>query len=154
MPRIRNLSRALAVGSLLAASALGGIAVIGAGPASATILPIPPHITATPADPMINTKTVLVGTGFAPNAALTVEECSLTSWIAPQDPCARTNIIRVHTSATGHFRHVLTAEICPGVGPGVVPPGFVEHCWVGVPTPVGVDGITLVGASPLIVTGP
>lgn len=154
MSRIRNLSRALTVGSVLGASALGGVAAFGVAPAGATILPIPPHITATPADPMINTKTILVGTGFAPNATLTVEECSRTSWIAPQDPCATSNVIRVHTSPTGHFRHALTAEICPGVGPGVTPPGFVQLCWVGVPTPVGVDGITLVGASRLTVTGP
>jgi hypothetical protein len=144
---INNLTCAAAVGAF-------GLLALQAGPASAATGPVttPPHIVATPNNLMINTKTVLTGTGFAPATKLVVEECSATSWIAPEDPCASSNIIHVRTTAAGNFKHSMTATICPS--DGAPKPGFVQRCYVGVPHPFGVDQVRLLGATSLFVTGP
>jgi hypothetical protein len=132
-----------------------GLLLLSAAPASAVPDPTaaPPHIVARPDNLMVNTDTTLTGTGFPPDRTLTVEECSETTWIVPQNPCATSNIIHVHTTLTGRFRHEMKAEVCPAPG-SIAPPGFAERCYVGVPRPTGVDVIVLVGAARITVTGP
>lgn len=145
MTRIRSLT----VAAIASAAAVGLMAV----PADAVVAPRPPHIVAMPDNVMVNTDTVLVGSNFPPNRTLTVAECSTKQWFVPEHPCATSNVIRVHTSANGHFRHAMTATVCPSIQAGG-PPGFSQLCYVGVPMLTGVDGVTLLGAAPLVVTGP
>ena len=146
--------------------AVGGIGLIGleASPAGATLTSsqASPHIVARPNNLMINTNTMLTGTGFKPRSNLTVEECSTKTWIAPQNPCATSNVIHVRTNQAGYFKHAMTAKVCPSNGPPHAqgsnrpshPQGFAQRCYVGVPTGRGVDEIVLVGATPITVTGP
>jgi len=98
---------------------------------------------------MVNTKTKLVGTNFKPSTSLTIEECGQKNWIAPQDPCDSTNSIVVVTNSRGQFKSPFTVQTCPGGTPG-----FAERCCIGVPTPTGVDTVTLLGAATVVVTGP
>jgi hypothetical protein len=133
--------------SFLATAAAGAAA---APPAGQTAVP---HIVAKPSNLMVNTTTRLTGTGFRPNATLTVMECSRTGWIVPQEPCATKNAVTVTTSSVGTFHASMTALVCPKV---MQPAGsgFQETCYVGVPHPRGIDTIVLVGAAKIIVTGP
>jgi hypothetical protein len=110
-----------------------------------------PHITAHPNNLMVNTATELIGKNFQPSTTLTVKECGLKNWIVPQNPCDSTNSIVVTTNAQGGFKSSFTAQTCT-TGSGQ--PGFSEKCYIGVPTPSGVDTITLVGAVRITVTGP
>jgi hypothetical protein len=102
---------------------------------------------------MVNTDTHLVGTGWPADKTLHISECSQRSWIVPQNPCATSNMISVTTNASGDFKTTLTAAVCPGAS-GSDSFGFSETCYVGVPHPVGVDTIKLVGAAKITVTGP
>lgn len=87
------------------------------------------------------------GGGFAPNSTYTVEECSEMSWIAPLGPCSTTNTVNAMTDANGSFTHPFQVAACPTPVSG--PPE--ARCFVGVPEPAGIDTISLVAASPLIV---
>jgi len=138
----------LSVLRLFGAATLGAvIGLAGAGPAMAA----GPHITAHPDNLMVNTTTKLVGTGFAPSTSLTVKECANKDWIVPQNPCDSTNAVVVTTNKHGSFKTTFTAQTCPGTSTG---PGFSELCYIGVPTPSGIDTIDLVGAVRITVTGP
>jgi hypothetical protein len=108
-----------------------------------------------PVSVMVRTATKLTGTNFPADATLTVKECSQTTWIVPETPCASSNVIRITTNSTGDFETTMTAEVCPGPTPTpVAPPAFVQSCYIGEPVPQGIDTITLVGASRITVTGP
>jgi hypothetical protein len=86
---------------------------------------------------------------------LTIKECSQTTWIVPESPCATSNVIAIATDANGAFETTMTAEVCPSPTPTpVAGPSFVQNCYIGEPVPQGIDTITLVGASLLTVTGP
>lgn len=112
-------------------------------------------IVAAPVSVMVGTATNLTGTNFPANATLTLKECSQTTWIVPENPCATSNVINVATSSNGDFDATMTAEICPSPTPTpVVGPGFVQNCYVGEPVPQGIDTITSVGAARITVTGP
>ncbi len=110
-----------------------------------------PHITAHPNNVMVNTATELIGTHFQPSTTLTVKECGLKNWIVPQNPCDSSNSIVVTTNAQGAFKSSFIVETCT-TGSG--DPGFSQRCYIGVPTPNGIDTITLVGAVRITVTGP
>jgi hypothetical protein len=73
-----------------------------------------------------------------------VDECSATNWIAPQDPCLKSNAISVTTDTTGAFSHRFAVKPCSAA--------LVATCYVGSPIPTGVDTISLAGAAR--VTGP
>ena len=132
----------------------GAIVLAVAGPsASAWAMPdTAPAITAKPNNLMVNTNTKLTGRHFPPAATLRLMECSRTTWVVvTQKPCDTNNTVTVTTSATGGFVTPFKAELCPGgirVGPTAV------RCYIGVPTPVGVDTATLRAAVPITVTYP
>lgn len=107
-----------------------------------------PHIRAVPNHVMVNTDTHLIGTHFGAHQTLTLAECSETHWIAPQDPCD-SNTVTVTTDAKGRFATTFLVKTCPGVVAGTS-----EKCYVGVPTPTGVDTIELLAAAKITVTGP
>jgi hypothetical protein len=127
-----------------------GAAVV-LGPIAGAQAASSPKIVAKPNSVMVNTATRLTGGHFQPDSKLTIEECSETNWIAPQNPCDTTNVIHVKTDASGSFVHKLTAEMCPGTA---ATPGFTQNCYVGEPVPQGIDTIALVGAEQITVTGP
>jgi len=110
-----------------------------------------PHISAHPNSVMVNGTTELVGKNFQPSTSLTVKECGLKNWVVPQNPCDSTNSIVVTTNSHGGFKSAFTVQTCTT---GTENPGFSEKCFIGVPTPTGVDTITLVGAVRITVTGP
>ncbi|HWD07978.1 MAG TPA: hypothetical protein VHA57_02675 [Actinomycetota bacterium] len=80
------------------------------------------------------------GIGWAPNSSYTVEECSVTSWIAPRDPCLTGNRVVVNANSVGQF--TATFQVLP-CGPTV-------GCFLGVPEPRGIDAFFLAGAAPII----
>ena len=135
---------------LAAATLIGGAMVVfGIGSAGAST--VSPHIVAHPNNVMVNTATKLIGKNFKPSTAYTVKECGKTFWIVPQDPCDSTNSIVVTTNAHGQFKSSFTVQTCPS---GNSQPGFSQICYIGVPTPNGIDTITLLGAARITVTGP
>ena len=104
---------------------------------------------------MVGTATKLTGTNFSANATLTIKECSQTTWIVPENPCATSNVITIATSSNGDFETTMTAEVCPSPTPTpVAGPGFVQNCYIGKQVPQGIDTITLIGATRITVTGP
>lgn len=142
---------------VLVSIVLAGSALVLSAPQSMaltrTVSPTSPHIVARPNNLMVNTSTTLKGTGFAPHAKITIEECGQKGWIVPQNPCDTDNAITVHTDGSGRFKGSLKAELCPRTQPG---PGPVtqETCYLGQPKPEGIDTIQLVGAAKIIVTYP
>ncbi len=133
-------------------AALAGAATISLAFAGQATAASTPKIVAHPASVMVNTATKLFGYNFPADSKLTIEECSKTGWIVPQNPCDTTNEIHVTTNSAGSFVHKLTAQVCPG---GVTKlPGFQEICYVGEPKPSGIDTVFLVGAAKITVTGP
>jgi hypothetical protein len=139
----RRLSLRLAVATVIC-GAVGGFWMTSAGASTGS-----PRIVAHPHNLMVNTQTHLTGTNFKPSTSLTVKECGQKNWIVPQNPCDSTNSIVVETNTRGQFKSVFTVQTCPGGTPG-----FAEKCYMGVPTPSGVDTITLLGAATVVVTGP
>ena len=85
----------------------------------------------------------LNGSGFVPNASYLIEECSRTTWIAPQDPCVDSNNITVTTGLDGEFTHSFVAQACTAILP--------SDCFVGAPIPSGVDVVELAGAARITV---
>jgi hypothetical protein len=129
----------------------GGVIGLSSIPAGASSPAGSPHITAHPRSIMVNNTTKLVGTGFKPKKSITVKECSESTWIVPQDPCG-TNSIVVKTDSHGGFTSSFTVQTCPGgTNTG---PSFSETCYIGDPTPQGIDVITLAGSAKITVTGP
>jgi hypothetical protein len=138
---------AAAAAALGITSALVPMAGAGAGtPGSAA-----PHIVAKPKSVMVNSTTELVGKNFPPKHTMKIDECPSKTWIVPQNPCDTTNVLRVRTNAEGQFTGTFTVQVC---GAANTPPGFSETCYIGEPTPQGVDTITLTGAATITVTGP
>ena len=141
---------ALSVAALtLISGAVVGVFSISAGATSAAASP---HIATHPHSVMVNGSTTLIGTNFKPRKSITIKECSETTWIVPQSPCDSTNSIVVKTNSHGEFTSSFTVQTCPG-GTSTAP-GFSETCYIGEPTPSGVDVINLVGAAKITVTGP
>jgi len=126
-----------------------GVFSISAGARSPTPAP---HIVAHPHSVMVNGSTTLVGTNFTPRKSITIKECSETTWIVPQNPCDSTNSIVVKINRQGTFKSSFTVETCPG--DTSTSPGSSETCYIGDPSPSGIDVINLVGAAKITVTGP
>jgi hypothetical protein len=142
---IGRLARLILIGGLAAISALAVSSAVGASPT-------PPHIVAKPSNLMVNTTTKLTGTGFMPNTTLMLEECSRTSWMVPQQPCATSNKVTVTSNSSGGFQTTMKAVVCPKIKTARTR-GFMETCYIGVPH-TGKDIIVLIGAAKIIVTGP
>jgi hypothetical protein len=135
---------------LAAATVIGGaMGIFGIGFAGAST---GPHIVAHPNNVMVNTATKLIGRNFTPSTTYNVKECGKTNWIAPQNPCDITNSIVVTTTGRGQFKSSFTVQTCPSGTNSQ--PGFSQTCYIGVPTPNGIDTITLLGAARITVTGP
>jgi hypothetical protein len=147
----RTMARLSAV--FVAALTLTGGAVVGLSSLSAASTPAAsPRIVAHPHSVMVNGSTTLTGTNFKPRKSVTIKECSEKTWIVPQDPCDSTNSIVVKANGQGGFTSSFTVQTCPDGT--TTPPGFSERCYIGDPTPSGIDVITLVGAARITVTGP
>lgn len=112
---------------------------------------IPPRIVAKPNNLMINTKTLLTGSGFPARTRLTIEECSMTNWVVTANPCDTTNKISVLTDAHGRFTRQFKVELCGGKRG---PEPTSQICYVGDPHPEGIDTIALLGAARVIVSYP
>jgi len=124
--------------------------VVGTNPAGAsTPRAAAAHIVARPNSQMVNRSIKLIGTHFKANSTITIEECSKTAWIVPQDPCDTTNSIVVTTNGSGRFTSSFTVKTCPG---GKTSPP--QTCYIGDPMPSGIDVIDLVGSATITVTGP
>ena len=142
----------------LRSCAVGGAAMIAAA-SFGLALPAPvlaapaasPSITATPSNLMVNSKTVLKGSGFAPSKKIHLEECGAIGWPVPQSPCVAKSKIAVTTDANGAFKTSFVARVCDGRSNGVMKS---KTCYIGEEKPSGVDTITLVGAVKVIVTYP
>jgi hypothetical protein len=145
--RRRTMPRRLAVilaGGFVAAGLL--VSSAAAGPASPS-----PRIVAHPESVMVLKTTELTGTHFKASSKITIEECGEENWIVPQNPCDTTSAIKVKTNTKGRFSAVLTVHTCPTMS---ATPGFDEACYVGEPTPDGIDTVGLEGAVAITVTGP
>jgi hypothetical protein len=105
-----------------------------------------------PASLLVNAHAELTGLGFPAHKKLVVQECSTAAWVVPAHPCTTGNAVSVTTSATGRFRASFTARICPAAGTAAG--GTARTCYLGVPTPNGVDTETLVGAAKIVVSWP
>jgi hypothetical protein len=86
----------------------------------------------------------LHGSGFVPATNYRIAECSQTNWVVTQNPCLTSNSVAVTTDTSGSFTHTFDPLPCAAAG---VP----SLCWVGAPTPQGIDTITLAGADRIIV---
>lgn len=136
-------------------SVLGGCGLLGAVfPVSAALAVTsgPPHIAAHPNSVMVNTSTKLVGTGFPAHRKVVLKECSVASWVVPQNPCAKGNSKSVTTNAYGGFTTNFDVKLCPQVLAQAEPTS--EKCYIGEISPSGVDTIRLLGAAPVTVTYP
>jgi hypothetical protein len=143
--------KARALGAVTAGSALIFAIVSSAASPPAVAAPAP-KIVVVPDSVMVNTQMKVTGRNFPANTKVTIEECSRTFWVVPQNPCATANVLRVITNSKGHFSHTMIAEVCPG---GTTKsPGFSETCYVGEPVPKGIDTVALLGAAQITVTGP
>jgi hypothetical protein len=111
-----------------------------------------PHITATPNNAMVNSEVTLAGHRFPPHQQLRLRICDAKTWVVTQKPCSK-GAIHVTTGAQGRFTTTWKAALCPRADwPGH--PVTEERCYIGVPTPNGVDTIALVGHVKVIVTYP
>jgi hypothetical protein len=135
----------------------GILAVVALGvAATASAKGSGPKIVLDPTSAMVNTTVKVRGKGFAPNASITLAECSKTAWSLPEAPCVDGNQVTVTTNANGKFHAKMTAKLCP-VGPTVVTPGTPvtqETCYIGQLTPTGIDTLALVGAAPIQISWP
>lgn len=151
-------SAVLVAGIGVGAVSLAAEATPGGGPVVTGVGRIPdthgPRIVAKPDSVMVNKMTTLTGSGFKRHKKLTISECSARNWVVPRQICNHRNVVTVRTSARGGFRVKFKVLVCPAHTGGVGNMGFSRHCFVGVPTPIGVDGVTLVGATRITVTGP
>jgi len=107
----------------------------------------------------VNRKTTLTGSGFKRHKKLRIWECSARSWVVPKQICNHRNAVTVRTGSRGGFTVKFKALVCPAASSSAAPTasarkGFSRRCFVGVPTPSGVDVVILVGATRITVTGP
>lgn len=116
-----------------------------------------PRIVAKPDRVVVNRKTTLTGSGFKRHKKLTIWECSAKSWVVPKQICNHRNAVTVRTNARGRFTVKFNVLLCPAASSAAAlapagPERSSRHCFVGVPTPRGVDVVILVGATRITVT--
>ena len=146
---IRNGLIGLTSTLAVVAGLLGSIPVASA---ISAVPPVPPTIAAKPDNVMVNTVTTLTGKGFAKHISVTVEECSVKTWVVMTNPCGTTNTVTVRTNGKGSFRTNLTVQACP---PPTTPgPGLSMLCYIGVPHPSGIDTVALQPETSIVVTHP
>lgn len=139
-------------GVVLFAAVAAVFALVAASTGLAKHSPPPaPTIVAKPDSAMVNTKIKLHGSGFAPNAPLTLAECGVTMWSVPADPCADGNRVMVTTNAKGAFHTKMTAALCPQPAP---PQLTEETCYIGQLMPSGIDTLALVGSVAVTISWP
>jgi hypothetical protein len=136
----------------VAAGSISILAIVGLTTSPLASAVPAPKIVVVPSSIMVNTHMKVTGKNFPALAKVTIEECPRSGWIVPQNPCDTTNVLHVTTNAKGRFSHLMVAQVCPGGT--TTSPGFSETCYVGEPSPRGIDTVTLVGAAQITVTGP
>jgi hypothetical protein len=141
-----------AVLSLAASAATLAPAALTAASAGA-VGSVPPTITAHPDNVMVNTTTKLVGRGFAKGATLHIAECASTTWVVPASPCDTANAITVTTNRMGKFTATFTVQACP-TSTAADTPGLSARCYIGVPSPSGIDTVSLQPYTAIVVTYP
>jgi hypothetical protein len=127
-----------------AAIAAAVIAASGAQAASGA------RIRLKPKSVMVNHQTVVTGREFPADTTIVLAECSVTTWIAPQQPCLTANQQVVTTNNHGAFETPFTVELCPVSSVKITR----ERCFIGEPKPTGVDTVELFAAAKVIVTWP
>jgi hypothetical protein len=136
----------------------GIVALVALGAAAAaSAKKAGPKIVLDPTSAMINTTVEVHGKGFAPNASITVAECSKTTWSLPEQPCVDGNQVTLTTNANGKFKTTMKVGLCPSGPTPVVSTGTPvtqRTCYIGQLTPTGIDTLALVGAAPLMVSWP
>jgi len=141
------------------ASLMGAVVGLGLVLTATAVTPaaartvLPPSITARPDSVMVNTRTVLVGRNFDPHVSLRIAECSATKWVVPTSPCDTNNVVKVTTDAKGTFVTTMKVEACPEVVTKASK-GLSELCYIGVPRPSGIDTVSLVPRTSVVVTFP
>lgn len=131
-----------------AVSIFGSFPVVACPGASASAQP---HIVVQPSTARAGSSVAVRGTGFPARTRLTVEECSASSWIAPQDPCVKHNAVSTRTNQQGGFRLHMVVRTCP-VRTSDGTHRRSRTCYIGVPHPSGIDTIELTGAAQIRVT--
>lgn len=66
-----------------------------------------------PASVMVNSDTTIAGNGFTPHTMVSLTECGVTLWLAPNDPCNTENVTTVETNAKGSFKTPFDVQLCP-----------------------------------------
>jgi hypothetical protein len=116
-------TRFRAVGALTAVIAVALVTVAHAASGSE-------RVTAHPTAVMVNTDTTITGSGFPAHMILSLRECGVTFWLAPNDPCNTENARKVEKNARGHFSTPFEAQLCPEGSPARQPTTRV--CYIGV----------------------
>lgn len=128
-----------------AAIAAAAIATSGAQAASGARIKVKPKSV------MVGHETMVTGREFPADTTIVLAECSVTTWIVPQQPCLTANETTVTTNNRGAFETPFIVEIC-------APNGSVKvtkrKCFIGEPKPFGVDQVELFAAAKVIVTWP
>lgn len=109
-----------------------------------------PKIHAEPHSVMVNSPTILKGKGFPANTTVELQECGVTAWMAPADPCLQDGI-SVNTDRKGRFQTSFNVGLCPEGRRTRKPTQVV--CYVG-ELVSGEDTASLLGSARLIVTYP
>jgi hypothetical protein len=146
MPRCRIVVGAtvMAVSAVLGAGAgTAQGAVPGRSAPAPRIVARPDHVAA-------GATTSLSGTHFSPSSAVTLKECAHSMWVVTANPCGHAKSITVQTNAHGAFTTTFTVHRC-GAGAKA---GSPQTCYIGEPTPSGIDTITLQGAVAVAVSRP
>ncbi len=106
-------------------------AIIAAAPvAAAHAAPGAEKVRAHPADVMVNTDTTITGSGFPAHAKVSLAECGLIFWLAPNYPCNTENAKTLETNAKGRFSTPFEAQLCPEGSPARQP--TTRICYIGV----------------------
>jgi hypothetical protein len=147
------MSRPLFLRIVMATLAAGSISVFSLASAGASIPTASgsPRIVAHPDSLKVGATTKLVGTHFKPGSSFRIEECSRTNWVVVQNVCLTKNSMIVTTSASGRFTGSFTVRMCPKAKM-IAAAGASRTCYIGEPTPQGIDVVSLLGAATLTVT--
>ena len=146
-----TMTRAAVLVLVASAAVLAPAALQGTEVGAATT--VPPVIVAHPDNVMVNTATKLVGRGFAKHATIHVEECASTTWVVPTSPCDTAHAVTVTTNRMGKFTVTFTVRACPTTAT-TDPGGLAFRCYIGVPSPTGIDTVALQPYTAIVVTYP